>query len=407
MEFELLKTDGVARRGKLSFPRGEVDTPAFMPVGTSATVKSLSPEEVAGTGAQIILGNTFHLMLQPGTEVINAHGTLHDFMNWSGPILTDSGGFQVWSLAELRKLTEKGVTFRSPVDGSKVFLGPEESMDIQTALGSDIVMVFDECTNYPATREEARESLELSARWAARCRQHYQGEGALFGILQGGMYDDLRIESLERLLDIGFDGYAIGGLSVGEPKDEMIKVLDNITHRMPAERPRYLMGVGTPRDLVEGVSRGVDMFDCVLPTRNARNGWLYTSTGTVKIKNSKHRLDSNPLDPDCDCYTCRNYSRSYLRHLHTKNEMLGPRLCSLHNVHYFQRLMQKMRNAIEADEFTEFFSRFCGRGRTITGWEEGRGQHSWAGRFRHLIVWSVVTGQDAGRHCWQDCWQGC
>lgn len=358
MQFELINSEDKARRGRLVFERGVVDTPAFMPVGTSATVKSLSPEEVAGTGAQIILGNTFHLMLQPGTEVISAHGTLHDFMNWQGPILTDSGGFQVWSLTELRKLTEKGVTFRSPVDGSKVFLGPEESMDIQTALGSDIVMVFDECTSYPSSREDAAESMRLSARWARRCRDHYSGKGALFGIIQGGMYDDLRIESLNALTDIGFDGYAIGGLSVGEPKAEMIRVLDQIAWRMPESRPRYLMGVGTPRDLVDGVARGIDMFDCVLPTRNARNGWLYTSQGTVKIRNAKYRLDTGPLDSRCDCYTCQNYSRSYLRHLHNKNEILGPRLCSLHNVHYFQNLMSKIRKTLEDDEFSEFFRYF-------------------------------------------------
>lgn len=358
MKFELLCTDDKARRGRLTFARGVVDTPAFMPVGTSATVKSLSPEEVAGTGAQIILGNTFHLMLQPGVEVISAHGSLHHFMNWPRPILTDSGGFQVWSLAELRKLEEKGVTFKSPIDGSTVFLGPEESMDIQTALGSDIVMVFDECTTYPATREQARDSMELSARWAQRCRDHYQGDGALFGIIQGGMYQDLRLESLDRLEQIGFDGYAIGGLSVGEPKEEMIHVLDHVATRMPAERPRYLMGVGTPTDLVESVARGVDMFDCVLPTRNARNGWLYTSEGIVKIRNAKFRLDTTPLDPQCDCYTCQHYSRSYLRHLHSKNEILGPRLCSLHNTHYFQRLMAKMRKALEDDEFEAFLSDF-------------------------------------------------
>lgn len=358
MKFELLCTNDKARRGRLTFARGVVDTPAFMPVGTSATVKSLSPEEVAGTGAQIILGNTFHLMLQPGVEVISAHGGLHNFMNWPRPILTDSGGFQVWSLAELRKLEEKGVTFKSPIDGSTVFLGPEESMDIQTALGSDIVMVFDECTTYPATREQVRDSMELSARWAQRCRDHYQGDGALFGIIQGGMYQDLRLESLDRLEQIGFDGYAIGGLSVGEPKEEMIHVLDHVATRMPVDRPRYLMGVGTPTDLVESVARGVDMFDCVLPTRNARNGWLYTSEGIVKIRNAKYRLDTAPLDPQCDCYTCQHYSRSYLRHLHSKNEILGPRLCSLHNTHYFQRLMAKMRKALEDGEFEAFLSDF-------------------------------------------------
>ncbi len=358
MKFELLRTQGKARRGRLNFSRGVVDTPAFMPVGTSATVKSMAPEEVANLGAQIILGNTFHLMLQPGTEVISAHGTLHDFMNWRKPILTDSGGFQVWSLAELRKLEEKGVTFKSPIDGSTVFLGPEESMDIQTTLGSDVVMVFDECTNYPCTLEQARASMELSARWARRCKHHYAGEGALFGILQGGMFPVLRQESLERLVDIGFDGYAIGGLSVGEPKDEMLEVLDSIAYKLPPDRPRYLMGVGTPRDLVDGVARGIDMFDCVLPTRNARNGWLYTSQGTVKIRNAVHRLDTGPLDPECECYTCQHYSRSYLRHLYRSNEILGARLCTLHNLHFYQRLMKNIREVLDLGKFNEFMGDF-------------------------------------------------
>ena len=360
MKFELIHTDGHARRGRLHFTRGIVDTPAFMPVGTSATVKSLSPEEVAATGAQIILGNTFHLMLKPGTEVINAHGTLHDFMHWSGPILTDSGGFQVWSLAELRKLEEKGVTFRSPVDGSKVFLGPEESMDIQKCLGSDIVMVFDECTNYPSTKTEAKTSMELSARWAKRCKDHYSGSGALFGIVQGSMYEDLRLQSLQLLTDIGFDGYAIGGLSVGEPKQEMLQVMTQIGHKMPADKPRYLMGVGTHRDLVDGVLRGIDMFDCVMQTRNARNGWLFTSEGIIKIRNATYRLDTKALDPNCDCYTCQNYSRSYLRHLYRNREILGPRLCSLHNVHYYQTVMRNIRQAIEANDLTHFSNEFAG-----------------------------------------------
>ena len=354
MTFEILNTQDKARRGTISMRRGSVETPAFMPVGTSATVKSLTPEEVKDTGAEIILGNTFHLMLQPGTEVVNAHGTLHDFMNWHGPILTDSGGFQVFSLAELRKLEEKGVTFKSPLNGSKVFLGPEESMDIQKALGSDIVMVFDECTAYPATKEEARKSMELSARWALRCKQHYDGAGLLFGIVQGGMYNDLRLESLEHLKQIGFDGYAIGGLSVGEPKDEMMKVLDEVGYRLPENHPRYLMGVGTPQDLIDGVARGIDMFDCVLPTRNARNGWLYTSRGIVKIRNAVNRLDTRAVDENCSCYTCQNYSRSYLRHLYHKNELLGSRLCSLHNIHYYQYLMQNIRVAIESNLFEDF-----------------------------------------------------
>jgi len=351
MKFKVSATDGQARRGQLTFERGTVDTPAFMPVGTNGTVKSLTPEEVEGTGAQIVLGNTFHLMLQPGTEVVKAHGDLHDFMNWSRPILTDSGGFQVWSLSKLRKLTEKGVRFRSPIDGSEVFLGPEESMQIQTDLGSDIVMAFDECTPYPATHVQAEESMQLSLRWAERCKKSYRGQGALFGIVQGGMYEDLRVESIQGLLDIGFDGYALGGLSVGETKQEMADVLAFSTPHMPQDKPRYLMGVGTPTDLANGVAAGIDMFDCVLPTRNARNGWLYTSEGVVKIRNAVNRLDTRPLDPVCSCYTCQNYSRSYLRHLYHKQEMLVARLCSLHNIHYFQHLMATMRAQIQAGTF--------------------------------------------------------
>jgi queuine tRNA-ribosyltransferase len=351
MKFELSAVEGRARRGQLQFERGNVDTPAFMPVGTNATVKSLTPEEVAGTGAQIVLGNTFHLMLQPGTEVIKAHGDLHNFMNWLGPILTDSGGFQVWSLSKLRKLTEKGVRFRSPIDGSEVFLGPEESMQIQTDLGSDIVMAFDECTPYPATHEQAEESMQLSLRWAERCKLSYQGNGALFGIVQGGMYEDLRTNSVRGLLEIGFDGYALGGLSVGETKQEMADALAFCTPHMPQDKPRYLMGVGTPQDLINGVAAGIDMFDCVLPTRNARNGWLYTSEGVVKIRNAVNRLDTRPLDPVCDCYTCQHYSRAYLRHLYHKQEMLVARLCSLHNIHYYQQLMSTMREHIQAGTF--------------------------------------------------------
>ena len=354
MKFTVLKQQGKARRGKIEFPRGTIDTPAFMPVGTSGSVKSLSPEEVSGTGAQILLGNTFHLMLQPGMDVISAHGGLHEFMNWSKPILTDSGGFQVWSLTELRKLDESGVTFKSPLDGSKVFLGPEESMQIQTTLNSDIVMAFDECTPYPCEHSAARESMALSSRWAQRCRDSYKGNGALFGIVQGSMYEDLRLESLESLVSIGFDGYALGGLSVGEPKEDMLFVLDKVAHKMPQDKPRYVMGVGTPRDLYNGVVSGVDMFDCVLPTRNARNGWLYTHSGVVKIRNAEHRLSTKVVDEDCDCYTCQNYTRSYLRHLYHKNEIFGARLCSLHNTHYFQTLMRGIRQAIEQDELEEF-----------------------------------------------------
>ncbi|NKB77379.1 MAG: tRNA guanosine(34) transglycosylase Tgt [Gammaproteobacteria bacterium] len=360
MKFTIHATEEKSRQGKISFERGDIDTPAFMPVGTSATVKSLTPEDVESTGAQIILGNTFHLMLQPAMEVIEAHGGLHNFMNWRKPILTDSGGFQVWSLAELRKIKEEGVTFRSPKDGSYIFMGPEESMDIQTTLGSDIVMAFDECTNYPATHEEAKKSMELSGRWAARCKESYKGNGTLFGIIQGGMYEDLRSESLNILEGIGFDGYAIGGLSVGEPKEDMSRILQYLAHTLPADKPRYLMGVGTPKDLVEGVAQGVDMFDCVMPTRNARNGWLFTHDGVVKIRNAVYRLDTNPVDGKCDCYTCKNYSRSYLRHLYHKKEILGARLCSLHNIHYYQSLMKRIRKAILNQEFTEFSRSFQG-----------------------------------------------
>jgi queuine tRNA-ribosyltransferase len=330
-----------------------------MPVGTYGTVKAMTPEEVRDIGAEIILGNTFHLMLRPGTEVISKHGDLHDFMQWQGPILTDSGGFQVWSLGKLRKITEEGVHFQSPIDGSKVFMGPEESMAVQRALGADVVMIFDECTPYPATEQEARTSMELSLRWAARSKQAHAGNSsALFGIVQGGMYPELRRESLQGLVDIGFDGYAIGGLSVGEPKDEMMAMLDHTTPHMPADRPRYLMGVGTPQDLVDGASRGIDMFDCVMPTRNARNGHLFTSEGVVKIRNACYRDDTGPLDPACGCYTCQHYSRAYLYHLHRSNEILGARLNTIHNLFYYQKLMQDLRAAIEAGELTTFARNF-------------------------------------------------
>ena len=362
MKFELIQTDQRARRGRMIFERGVVETPAFMPVGTYGTVKAMTPEELAADGAQIILGNTFHLMLRPGTEIIEAHGDLHDFMHWQGPILTDSGGFQVWSLGELRKITEQGVTFSSPVDGRRVFLGPEESMAVQRSLGSDIVMIFDECTPYPATEQQARESMELSLRWAARCKTaHGDNPTALFGIVQGGMYPGLRAESLAGLKAIGFDGYAIGGLSVGEPKDEMLMVLDHLGPDMPVDRPRYLMGVGTPEDLVEAVRRGIDMFDCVMPTRNARNGHLFTSEGVVRIRNSQHRMDTGPVDKHCDCYTCRNYSRSYLRHLDKTGEILGARLSTIHNLHYYQHLMQGLRTAIAEQKLAEFVTSFYER----------------------------------------------
>ncbi|SDB44905.1 tRNA-guanine transglycosylase [Pseudidiomarina indica] len=359
MKFELLKTSGKARRGRITFARGTVDTPAFMPVGTAGTVKGMSPEEVAATGAQICLGNTFHLMLRPGTAVIKQHGDLHDFMNWDKPILTDSGGFQVFSLGELRKITEEGVTFRSPINGEKILLTPEKSMEVQRDLGSDIVMIFDECTPYPATPEEARSSMELSLRWAERSKKaHGDNPSALFGIIQGGMYEELRTISLEGLTNIGFDGYAIGGLSVGEPKHDMMRILDHIAPQMPSDKPRYLMGVGKPEDLVEAVRRGVDMFDCVMPTRNARNGHLFISTGVVKIRNAVHRTDTGPLDPECDCYTCQNYSRAYLHHLDRSNEMLGGRLNTIHNLHFYQKVMRDMRDALEADRFDDFVQEF-------------------------------------------------
>ena len=359
MQFELITTDQQARRGKLVFERGVVETPAFMPVGTYGTVKAMTPEELIETGAQIVLGNTFHLMLRPGTEIVQAHGDLHNFMHWQGPILTDSGGFQVWSLGDLRKITEEGVTFSSPVDGRKVFLGPEESMQVQRELGSDIVMIFDECTPYPATEQQASESMELSLRWAKRCKEaHGDNPSALFGIVQGGMYEELRDISLNGLLDIGFDGYAIGGLSVGEPKEDMLRVIEHLNPSMPKDKPRYLMGVGKPEDLVEAVRRGIDMFDCVMPTRNARNGYLFTHTGLLRIRNSRFQNDTRPVDEHCDCYTCRNYSRAYLRHLDKTSEMLGPRLNTIHNLHYYQTLMRGMRSAIEQGTLTEYVSDF-------------------------------------------------
>lgn len=355
MKFELSATDGQARTGRMVFTRGEVQTPAFMPVGTYGTVKAMTPQEVSGLGADIILGNTFHLMLRPGTEVISAHGDLHDFMGWQGPILTDSGGFQVFSLAEMRKITEKGVTFRSPVDGQKIFMGPEESMAVQRALGSDIVMAFDECTPYPATEKQAADSMRLSMRWAQRSKDaHGDNPNALFGIVQGGVYSALREESAAALTSIGFDGYAIGGLAVGEPEDERNQTLECTVPHLPQDRPRYLMGVGRPQDIVAAVKRGVDMFDCVMPTRNARNGHLFTSQGVVKLKNAVHRNDTGPLDPDCSCYTCSHYSRSYLRHLAQCNEILGARLNTIHNLHFYLQLMRDLRQAIAEQRLDEF-----------------------------------------------------
>jgi len=359
MRFELLKQDGRARRGRLHFGRGIVETPAFMPVGTYGTVKGMTPDQVKESGAHILLGNTFHLMLRPGTDVIRAHGDLHDFMGWHGPILTDSGGFQVFSLGDMRKITEQGVHFSSPVNGDKVFLGPEESMQVQRVLGSDIVMAFDECTPFPATEAEARKSMEMSMRWAARCKVAFaDNPNALFGIVQGGMYPSLRRESLHQLTDIGFNGYALGGLSVGEPKQEMLHILDEIAPLLPTNHPRYVMGVGTPADLVDGVSRGIDMFDCVMPTRNARNGYLFTSGGVLKLRNSRYRSDLDPVDRNCNCYTCKNFSRSYLYHLDKCGEMLGPQLCTLHNLHYYQRLMADLRTNIESGTLPAFITDF-------------------------------------------------
>ena len=359
MKFTLLKNDGVARRGMLEFPRGQIDTPAFMPVGTYGTVKAMLPETVAESGAQIVLGNTFHLMLRPGVEVIKAHGGLHRFMHWDKPILTDSGGFQVFSLGALQKTSEQGVEFRSPLNGDKVFLGPEESMAVQAALASDIVMCFDECTPYPASYERAEQSMQLSLRWAERSKQA-QGVSphALFGIVQGGVFDDLRAASLAGLIAIGFDGYAVGGLAVGESSDERHRVLAALQAQMPYDRPRYLMGVGTPEDLVDAVARGMDMFDCVMPTRNARNGKLFVRQGTINIRNARYRLDTAPLDATCACYTCRHFSRAYLRHLDQCKEILGAQLNTLHNIFYYQMLMAEIRAAIEAQEFAAFTERF-------------------------------------------------
>ena len=361
MKFELINTNDKARLGRLTFDRGEVNTPAFMPVGTYGAVKAMTVEEVRGLGAEIILGNTFHLSITPSTEVIEAHGDLHDFMNWQGPILTDSGGFQVFSLGKMRKITEEGVAFRSPKDGSSIFMGPEESMQIQHKLGSDIVMIFDDCTAYPAEKNVVDQSMQLSLRWAKRSlieHKRLNNKNALFGIVQGGMHKELRIHSAESLIEMDFNGYAIGGLSVGEPKEEMMEVLSYLPDHMPQDKPRYLMGVGTPLDLVEGVASGVDMFDCVMPSRNARNGYLFTSEGVVKIRNAKYKKDTGPLDPNCGCSTCSNYSRSYLHHLQKTNEILGSRLNTLHNLFYYQELMQSMRSAIQTNTFSSFKKSF-------------------------------------------------
>ena len=357
----MLATAGGARRGRLALAHGGVETPVFMPVGTYGTVKAMAPNELVEIGAQIVLGNTFHLWLRPGLEVIAAHGGLHRFMGWAGPILTDSGGFQVFSLGALRKVREDGVTFASPVNGDRLLLTPEISMQIQRTLDADVVMVFDECTPHPATRDETAQSMVLSLRWARHSRAEFDAAAnpnALFGIVQGGMHEDLREASLAGLVDVGFDGYAIGGLSVGEPKEEMMRVLAHTAPLLPQERPRYLMGVGTPEDIVAGVRAGIDMFDCVLPTRNARNGWLYTRYGDVKIRNAKHRVDTRALDPTCGCYTCRNFTRGYLHHLQRVNEILGARLNTIHNLHYYLTLTAELREAIATDRLAAYAAAF-------------------------------------------------
>ena len=361
MQFELLASDGAARRGRLHLAHGTVETPVFMPVGTCATVKAMTPQALRDIGAQICLGNTFHLWLRPGLEVVAAHGGLHRFMGWERPILTDSGGFQVFSLGALRKISEEGVRFASPIDGSRLMLTPEESMRIQRVLDADVVMIFDECTPWPATEREAADSMRLSLRWAQRSRQAFDAQenpNALFGIVQGGMYEHLRDESLAGLMDIGFHGYAIGGLSVGEPKEEMARILAHTAPRLPAHAPRYLMGVGTPEDIVAAIAQGIDMFDCVMPTRNARNGWLFTRHGDVKIKNARYRHDLRALDEDCTCYTCRNFTRSYLHHLFRAREMLGSMLNTIHNLHYYQEFTREARDAIARGQFADWCAAF-------------------------------------------------
>ena len=361
MKFTIKNTDGKARTGLIELPKGNIETPVFMPVGTYGSVKGLTPRDIHATNAQIILGNTFHLWLRPGCEVIKQHGGLHGFMNWDKPILTDSGGFQVFSLSKMRKITEEGVSFRSPINGEKVFLSPEKSMEIQYNLNSDIVMIFDECIKYPSTFEETKASMELSLRWAKRSRDEFnrlENPNALFGIIQGGTYTDLRDQSMEELLKIGFNGFAIGGLAVGEPKAEMHRILDHIAAKMPEDKPRYLMGVGKPEDLVEGILRGVDMFDCVMPTRNARNGHIFTHHGVLKIRNAKYKTDTRPISENCKCYTCSNFTRSYLHHLDKCKEMTGAILQTIHNIHYYQELMYNARQAIFNNKYKEFVKIF-------------------------------------------------
>ena len=355
MQFKLIKKDGQARRGELQLKHGTVQTPVFMPVGTYGAVKSLSPQDLQSIGFEIILGNTFHLWLRPGLETISAFHGLHDFIQWHKSILTDSGGFQVWSLGKMRKITEAGVEFKSPINGDTCFLSPEESMRIQRTLNSDIVMIFDECTPYPATRQEAQTSMQLSLQWAYRSTiAHETNKNALFGIIQGGMYEDLREHSLNELTKINFDGYAIGGLSVGEPKEDMRKIINHIAPKMPEDKPRYLMGVGTPEDIIEAIAQGIDMFDCVMPTRNARNGWLFTEFGDLKLKNTQYKNDTNPIDSHCQCYTCQNYSRAYLHHLFRIGEMLGSRLNTIHNLFYYQKIVHDARSAIEIGSFETY-----------------------------------------------------
>ena len=359
IKFKIQKTSGLSRLGEILINNHIIETPVFMPVGTAATVKSITPQDLEDIGYKIILSNTYHLYLRPGTKVILHHKGLHDFMGWENAILTDSGGYQVYSLSKLRKISQDGVKFNSPVDGSTLFMSPEKSMEIQASLNSDIVMCFDDCTPYPCNYNEAKESMELSLRWAERCKNYsLPKNNHLFGIIQGSTYDDLRDKSLEHLINLDFDGYAIGGLSVGESANVRNKVLDNIVNKMPEKKPRYLMGVGKPEDIVEAVLRGVDMFDCVIPTRNARTGFLYTHNGIIKIRNNKYKFDTKPIDENCSCYTCRNFSRSYLRHLDNAKELLGLRLNTIHNLHYYYELMQNIREAIKSDKLKEFVEDF-------------------------------------------------
>ena len=358
MKFELQNQDGHARAGLLKTQHGEISTPVFMPVGTYGAVKSIAPKELEETNFEIILGNTFHLWLRPGLDVIKKHKGLHEFISWNNPILTDSGGFQVWSLGDLVKITEEGVKFSSPYDGRKIFMTPEDSIQIQENLGSDIVMAFDECTDYPSTHDDAKQSMELSMRWAKRCKDAHKSSSALFGIVQGGMHEDLREESLNKIIDIGFDGIALGGLSVGESKEEKTRILDFMSDKLPSDKPHYLMGVGKPEDIVEAVRYGIDMFDCVLPTRNARNGQLITSTGVVNIRNAPYKMDEGPVDENCDCKVCKNYSRAYLNHLDRTNEMLGSILSSYHNIYYYQSLMRDIRESLENNVFAKFVKDF-------------------------------------------------